>query len=121
MTTPFEVISYSRISFLWSHPRILITTMILRSCPSMHTYRSRINVLMYTLGYFKKRLSTSEKLHFLEILESYRRGRTPLCSAASILRSWVIRFKSKYLREQTFFNPFPGELMALDDSGASRT
>ena len=81
---------------------------------------SPINVLMYTLGYFKKRLSTSEKLHFLEILESYRRGRTPLCSAASILRSWVIRFKSKYLCEQTFFNPFPEELMTLDDSGGSR-
>ena len=78
---------------------------------------SPINVLMYALGYLKKKLSTSEKLHFLEILESYRRGRTPLCSAASILRSWVIRFKSNYLREQTFFNPFPEELMTLDDSG----
>jgi uncharacterized protein YbgA (DUF1722 family) len=82
---------------------------------------SPINVLMYTIGYFKKKLSAKEKLHFLEILESYRRGRTPLCSAASILRSWVIRFKSEYLREQTFFNPFPEELMTLDDSGGSRT
>jgi uncharacterized protein YbgA (DUF1722 family) len=82
---------------------------------------SSINVLMYTLGCFKQKLSTSEKLHFTEMLEAYRRGRTPLCSAASILRSWVIRFKSKYLRDQTFFNPFPEELMTLDDSGASRT
>ena len=82
---------------------------------------SPISVLMYTLGYFKKKLSASEKLHFLEILEAYRRGRTPLCSATSVLRSWVIRFKSKYLREQTFFNPFPEELMTLDDSGGSRT
>jgi uncharacterized protein YbbK (DUF523 family) len=66
-----------------------------------------------------KNLSIRE--HFLEILEAFRRGRTPLCSAASILRSWIIRFKSKYLREQTFFNPFPEELMTLDDSGGSRT
>jgi len=42
MTTPLDVISYSRISLLWLPPRILITTMILRSWPSMHTYRSRI-------------------------------------------------------------------------------
>jgi uncharacterized protein YbgA (DUF1722 family)/uncharacterized protein YbbK (DUF523 family) len=80
---------------------------------------SPISVLMYTLGYFEKKLSTSEKLHFLETLDSYRRGRTPLCSAASILRSWVMRFNSKYLRDQTFFNPFPEELMTLDDSGGS--
>jgi len=82
---------------------------------------SPINVLMYTLGYFKKKLSSGEKLHFLEILEAYRQGRTPLCSAASVLRSWVIRFKLNYLRDQTFFNPFPEELMTLDDSGGSRT
>lgn len=82
---------------------------------------SPINVLMYALGYLKKKLSASEQLHFLEILESYRLGRAPLCSATSILKSWVIRFKSKYLRDQTFFNPFPEELMTLDDSGGSRT
>ena len=82
---------------------------------------SPIDVLIYTVGCFKRKPSTSEKLHFVEKLESYRRARTPLCSAASIRRSWVIRFKSTFLREQTFFNPFPDELTTLDDSGASRT
>ena len=61
-----------------------------------------------------------EKRHFLEVLEAYRHGRTPLSSAVSILRSWVMRFESEYLSEQTFFNPFPEELMALDDSGRGR-
>jgi uncharacterized protein YbgA (DUF1722 family)/uncharacterized protein YbbK (DUF523 family) len=83
-------------------------------------HASPINVLMHTLGYFKKKLSAREKRHFLEVLEAYRHGRTPLSSAVSILRSWVMRFESEYLREQTFFNPFPEELMALDDSGRGR-
>ena len=83
-------------------------------------HASPINVLMHTLGYFKKKLSAREKRHFLGVLEAYRHGRTPLSSAVSILRSWVMRFESEYLSEQTFFNPFPEELMALDDSGRGR-
>jgi uncharacterized protein YbgA (DUF1722 family) len=83
-------------------------------------HASPINVLMHTLGYFKKDLSAREKRHFLEVLEAYRHGRTPLSSAVSILRSWVMRFESEYLREQTLFMPFPEELMALDDSGRGR-
>jgi uncharacterized protein YbgA (DUF1722 family) len=83
-------------------------------------HASPINVLMHTLGYFKKELSAGEKRHFLEVLEAYRHGRTPLSSAVSIVRSWVVRFESEYLRQQTLFLPFPGELMALDDSGRGR-
>jgi uncharacterized protein YbgA (DUF1722 family)/uncharacterized protein YbbK (DUF523 family) len=83
-------------------------------------HASPINVLMHALGYFKKELSAAEKRHFLEVLEAYRLGRTPLSSAVHILRSWVMRFQSEYLRDQTFFNPFPAELMALDDSGKGR-
>ncbi len=83
-------------------------------------HASPINVLMHTLGYFKKELTAREKRHFLEVLEAYRQGRTPLRSAVSILRSWVIRFETEYLYGQTFFSPFPEELMALDDSGRGR-
>lgn len=86
--------------------------------PPRHS--SPINVLMHTLGYFKKELSVREKRHFLEMLEAYRQGRTPLSSAVSILRSWVMRFETEYLYGQTFFSPFPEELMALDDSGRGR-
>ena len=86
--------------------------------PPRHS--SPINVLMHTLGYFKRELSVREKRHFLEMLEAYRHGRTPLSSAVSILRSWVMRFETEYLYAQTFFNPFPEELMALDDSGRGR-
>ncbi len=75
---------------------------------------------MHALGYFKEELSAREKRHFLEMLELYRHGRTPLSSAISILRSWIIRFESEYLREQNLFMPFPEELMALDDSGQRR-
>jgi uncharacterized protein YbgA (DUF1722 family) len=75
---------------------------------------------MHALGYFKKELSAREKRHFLEMLEAYRHIRTPLSSAVSILGSWIMRFGTEYLIGQTFFNPFPEDLMALDDSGRGR-
>ena len=75
---------------------------------------------MHALGYFKKQLSAREKRHFLELLEAYRLGGTPLSNAVSILRSWVMRFEAEYLYEQTFFHPFPEDLMVLDDSGRGR-
>ncbi len=83
-------------------------------------HASPINVLMHCLGYFKKDLSAREKHHFLEVLEAYRQRRTPLSSAVSILRSWVMRFEMEYLYPQTFFSPYPEHLMALDDSGKGR-
>jgi uncharacterized protein YbgA (DUF1722 family)/uncharacterized protein YbbK (DUF523 family) len=83
-------------------------------------HASPVNVLTHALGYFKNDLSAREKRHFLEVVEAYRQGKTPLSSAVSILRSWVERFESQYLRDQTFFHPFPEDLMALDDSGKGR-
>jgi len=81
---------------------------------------SPINVLLHALGYFKRELTAREKRYFLGVLETYRDGRAPLSSAVGILRSWVIRFENEYLREQTFFQPFPEELMGMDDSGKGR-
>ena len=83
-------------------------------------HASPINALMHALGYFKKELSTREKKHFLGVLELYRDGRAPLSSAVSVIGSWVNRFESEYLAGQSLFEPFPPQLMALDDSGKGR-
>lgn len=81
---------------------------------------SNINVLMHTLGYFSKQLAGEEKAFFLDILEEYRSGRIPLSTCTSVLRAWVIRFNTEYLRDQTFFEPFPRELASLSDSGRGK-
>ncbi len=78
---------------------------------------SNINVLQHSLGYFSKRLHASEKAHFLELLEEYRIGRTPLSAPLALLQSWIVRFDEPYLAQQRYFNPYPRELMDLRDSG----
>jgi uncharacterized protein YbgA (DUF1722 family)/uncharacterized protein YbbK (DUF523 family) len=85
---------------------------ILLKKPPEHT--AHINTLMHALGYFKKRLSHEEKSFFLDELEKYRVGWIPLFVLQNLLNSWITRFNENYLRNQSYFNPYPEELMNFD-------
>jgi uncharacterized protein YbgA (DUF1722 family)/uncharacterized protein YbbK (DUF523 family) len=83
--------------------------------PSKRT--SNINVLMHILGYFSKELSKDERQFFLETLELYREGRVPFTSALRLAKAWAVRFQNEYLLSQTFFDPYPSDLMEWSDAG----
>ena len=83
-------------------------------------YTSNINVLMHSLGYFSKDISSREKAYFLDALERYRAGSIPLSAASGIVRSWIVRFDQSYLEQQSFFSPYPEELAFISDSGKGR-
>ncbi|MFN3347009.1 MAG: YbgA family protein, partial [Candidatus Bipolaricaulaceae bacterium] len=76
-----------------------------------------VNVLEHAFGYVSEGLSRSERAYFQELLQEYRAGRVPLSVPREVLRSWIIRFDVEYLRGQTFFHPFPAELLLPMDSG----
>ena len=86
----------------------------------MSRYASNINVLMHVLGYFKKDLSSREKSYFLDTVERYRDGKVPLSVCTGILKSWIVRFNEQYLAQQTYFSPYPHELVEITDSGKGR-
>ena len=77
-------------------------------CPSY------VNTLMNSMGYFSRGLSAEEKRFFLDRLDDYRAGKAPLVAPLDVLWSWVVRFQEPYLREQTFFHPYPAELLDVD-------
>ncbi len=77
-------------------------------------YTSNINVLMHILGYFKDRLSNAEKAIFLENIQRYRDGKITICPNTTLLKSWIARFEDDYLARQTFFEPYPQDLMEVD-------
>jgi uncharacterized protein YbgA (DUF1722 family) len=74
---------------------------------------ANINVLMHAMGYFKNEISSGEKSFFLDSIEKYRNGIFPLFVCLNILKSWIIRFNNEYLGEQTFFEPYPEELIPI--------
>jgi uncharacterized protein YbgA (DUF1722 family)/uncharacterized protein YbbK (DUF523 family) len=81
---------------------------------------ANINVLMHIMGYFSKELIPAEKIYFLRQLELYRMRQIPLSALTSVLQAWIIHYKQDYLVEQSYFNPFPQELMHISDSGKGR-
>lgn len=81
---------------------------------------TNINVLMHLLGYFSKLLSAEEKAYFLDQLEKFRNRQIPAVALTSIIYSWIIRFKNDYLKPQTYFQPFPLQLLDVHDSGKGR-
>ena len=82
-------------------------------------YGSTRNALMHAFGHFSKGLTAREKRHFLALLEEFRAHRVALGGPLDVLRSWVVRFESRYLEGQALFEPFPGALLDLRDSGRS--
>jgi uncharacterized protein YbgA (DUF1722 family)/uncharacterized protein YbbK (DUF523 family) len=79
-----------------------------------------INVLMHALGYFSEKLSSEEKAFFLDTLQRYREQKVPLSVPLSLLGAWIIRFDEPYLARQSFFLPYPEELITISDSGKGR-
>jgi uncharacterized protein YbgA (DUF1722 family) len=83
-------------------------------------YTSNINVLMHALGYFKDVLKTEEKAFFLDVLESYRKGKVPLSVPLYLIKSYIVKHDNDYLKSQTFFEPYPEGLVEITDSGKGR-
>lgn len=95
-------------------------THLLSALAKKPRYTSYVNVLMHAMGHFSDKLNRQEKTFFLDLLDKYRGGRVPLKSDMDVLMSWGIRFGEKYLLDQTFFKPYPEELMDIGDSGKGR-
>lgn len=84
------------------------------------SYTTNINVLMHGLGYFKDKIEKKEKQFFLDQLEKYRENKLPLSVPLNIMKGWIIKYEVDYLAEQSFFNPYPDELIDLKDSAKSK-
>ena len=77
-------------------------------------YTSSINVLMHAFGHFSENISKGEKTLFFDWIQKYMERKTSLCPAINTIRSWIERFEDQYLLHQTFFEPYPEDLLEVD-------
>ena len=86
----------------------------LRKAISRNSRRTtNINVLMHGLGYFSDVLTAKEKKFFLELIEKYKSNKTTLGTLQTVMESWIIKYEEPYLSRQTYFRPYPGELVEI--------
>ena len=78
------------------------------------SHSSTINVLLHVFGFVSDDLNKSEKSFFLKLVDKYKHEKIPLTVLSNVLKSWVVRFGEPYLSNQTFFNPFPEDLLEED-------
>jgi uncharacterized protein YbgA (DUF1722 family)/uncharacterized protein YbbK (DUF523 family) len=76
---------------------------------------SNINVLTHTFGYVSGKLNIEEKNLFFDSLEQFREGHIGLTAPINIMKSWIVRFDEEYLKEQTYFTPYPDDLMEVEN------
>lgn len=75
---------------------------------------SYAKTLEKSLEHFETILNIDEIEFFIHQLDLYRDGTIPLIVPVDIIRSWIARTGQEYLSQQTFYNPYPEELMDLD-------
>ena len=80
-------------------------------------YTNNINVLMHAMGYFSKYITKKETELIMNSFEKYKNGKLTLNTPMLLVKSYAIRFNITYLLDQTYFNPYPEDLISLEDSG----
>ncbi|MCP8616273.1 YbgA family protein [Salirhabdus salicampi] len=83
-------------------------------------YTSNVKVCKMIFHKFKHLLIDKEQHFFADHLTQYSEKRIPLSTITSLLKSWLIRFGETKLLEQSYFNPYPNQLIEISDSGKGR-
>jgi uncharacterized protein YbgA (DUF1722 family) len=66
---------------------------------------------MHIMGYFKNELTIAERAELLEVIRHYHARLIPLIVPVTLLRHYISRIEQGSLREQTYLETHPVELM----------
>ncbi|MFW6268939.1 MAG: YbgA family protein [Bacillota bacterium] len=86
-----------------------------RNLNSQATRKSHINVLSHCFGFISDNLTAEDKKKFESVLSQYRTQKTGLNKVKKILYNWLKKYGSSYIINQTYFNPFPSQLLNSDN------
>jgi uncharacterized protein YbgA (DUF1722 family) len=81
---------------------------------------SKVNIAKYIFDKYEKDLNDEEKNYFKGLLNLYKNKKIPFSSIKVALQIYGLRFDDKDLLTQTFFSPYPEDLISVTDSGKGR-
>lgn len=80
-------------------------------------YTSKINVLNMCMERFIDKLKDDEKQFIHRSIDDYVEGHISFSVPLYLVKSYALRFEIDDLLKQTFFEPYPSELVSMRDSG----
>lgn len=76
---------------------------------------SKIRIIEEIFEEMENKMEEDEIDFFRESLEDYRKGKTSFNVPLSILYTWLLKFKDGNSKDQSFFYPYPRDLVRLED------
>lgn len=80
-------------------------------------YTSNISMLVKILKHIDQRITDKEKEFILDSIHKYKTGHIPLNVPLYLIKAYLIRFDEQNILKQSFFKPYPEELIYMRDSG----
>ena len=74
------------------------------------TKKKNTTVLQHIAGYLKRKISSRDKQYLQDIIDKYHAGDIPLIVPITLLQYFFKKHPDDYIAEQTYLNPYPGEL-----------
>ncbi len=71
------------------------------------------DTLMESFERVSGRLTEAEAAYFKDTVQKYRDAILPLSVPLAVVRTWIVRFKDSYLATQSYFQPYPEDLVDL--------
>jgi uncharacterized protein YbgA (DUF1722 family) len=103
---PAQAGHYSRRDLSATYQRVFMTTLSRLATPARHA-----DVMMHAAGHLKRLIQTGDRDELLAAIDEHRRGIVPLVVPLTLLRHHVRRHEVGYLKDQTYLEPHPRELV----------
>ncbi|WP_020558505.1 YbgA family protein [Thiofilum flexile] len=78
------------------------------------TRGQQANTLSHIMGYLREHLDAEDKTELVEMIQRYQQGYVPLIVPITLLKHHFRRHPVPYIDRQYYLNPYPGELMLLN-------
>ena len=75
-----------------------------------YSHKNHVNVIQHCFGYVKRDVTSATKRHFMQVLQQYEQQIIPLSSVLTVMESLIEQYQIDYLKQQTYFSPYPNEL-----------
>ena len=81
---------------------------------------NKLSIIIKVFEKYKNMLNEEEINMFNGLIESYENQRIPSSTLEVVIKMYATRFKDKDILNQTFFYPYPENLINITDSGKGR-